>query len=412
MDHPTSRGACPTLASPMPVVDGLLARFRPVTGFSAAQVDALARAAGAYGNGRIEVTARGSVQVRGLSARTEVAFREALDLAGIAAKTGIVIELSPVAGEDPGEIRDPRPLASMVEAVCTQALERAPLAPKLSIVIEGGGQVRLDAHKADIRLTAFAEGWAMAVGGRDTGLLSEAAVPDAVADVLRQLQAMGPRARGSDVAKGARSAASPLTSMGEREASTHRVEPLSIQLKDGRTALRITLPYGQVLASRLSGLAAFMEAHGVAEARPAPGRTLALMGACEGLSPALAALGFAAGALTLCSGAEAGDGGIIHAADLARAWDEAATDLSDGSFHLHVSTCVKGCAYGGRPGIVLSGAHLMLYGEREQKPFASLDPAAIETGLVSLADRIRNSRRSGETVLECLKRNDAIRLYP
>lgn len=391
----------------MAVADGLLARFRPVAGLTPDQITALARAADAFGNGRIEVTARGSVQVRGLSDDTEEDFRAALDAAGLSARTGVSIEYSPIAGEDPEEILDPLPLAKAIEAACDKALARGPLSPKLSIVLDSGGQVSLGGFKADIRLVAREDGWQMAVGGAFVGVFTEGAVPGAVADILRQLQAIGPRARGSDVA----SARSSLLRRKPVSISRHpqaRLTPMDpgfrrdseawvsgLALTGSKTALRIGLPYGQIRAEQLSGLARLMETHGVAEARPAPERTLVLIGASESLAPALHALGFGACAFPLCSGAEASEHGIIHAADLARALAAVAPDLANGSVHLHVSTCAKGCAYAGRPGIILTGDMLGVYGGETQKPFARLDPAAIEAGLVSIAAQIRDDLQSG-----------------
>ena len=65
-----ARGRCPTLAAPMLTGDGWLVRLRAGGGLTAAQAAGLAAAAGRLGNGRIEVTGRGSLQVRGLTPET------------------------------------------------------------------------------------------------------------------------------------------------------------------------------------------------------------------------------------------------------------------------------------------------------------------------------------------------------
>lgn len=378
------RGACPTLAAPMLVADGLLVRFRPSQGFSPQQLAALGKAAEAFGNGRVEVTARGSVQVRGLSATSEDAFRNAMDEAGIEVKTGVVIECSPVAGDDPKELRNPLALVCALETLCPNALERGALSPKLSIVIESGGQISLAGNKADIRLSATHQGWAIEVGDMLLDELVEADVPAAVDAILRQLQTIGPRARGCDLAR-------TLTASHARaiERATSAVEP------DARQFLRIPVSYGQVHGSSLVNLANFMRACGISEARPAPERTFVLMGASVEDAPALSKLGFGTSGMSLCSGAEATEGGIIHAADLARALDSVDTELAGLGLHLHVSTCSKGCAHKGRAGIMLAGDSLSLYEGGTQKPFARLDPAAIEAGLVSIAAHIRSRLPTG-----------------
>lgn len=413
---PHARGACPTLAKPMAVADGLLVRFRPVAeGFTPDQLEALANSASKYGNGLIEVTARGNVQVRGLTAATEQNFRMALDAAGIEAQTGVSIEISPIAGLDPKAVRDPRPLARAVRQVCDATLEKGPLSPKLSIVIVSGGQLLLDGLKADIRLIARHDCWILEVGGETIGSLAEAQAAEAVGLILAMLQDEGPSSRGMDLQLGRIRAqlpfvdARPLTLT--RPAS-YVLGPIS--LTDGGVALRIGLPFGQVKSAQLLALARSMRQYGVVDARPAPDRTLALTGfdssAMQALSPALAAHGFwtrqdvGASRLTLCSGAEKSEIGIIQAAELAMALFAVAPDLIDGSFHIHVSTCAKGCPHAGRPGIMLCGNALTHYRGATQKPFASLDPGAMEASIVDLAARIRETRRPEDSTLESLDR--------
>src|SRR5690606_8858223 len=206
MNHDISslaaRGACPTLDHPMPVADGLLARFRPETGLTSKQLAALAEAAELCGNGLIEITARGNIQVRGLSEASASNFRAALGDAAIVAQSAPAIEYSPLAGHDPKATADPRPLARRLRVVCDEALAEGALSPKLSIVLITGGQVLLDGLKADIRLVARNDAWALELGGIALGLLEEGDVPDAVAVILRALQAEGPRARGAELDAG------------------------------------------------------------------------------------------------------------------------------------------------------------------------------------------------------------------
>ena len=64
------RHACPALSAPMETGDGLLVRFLPTAPVPVDALIGLCDAARAHGNGVIEITARGSVQVRGLSPRS------------------------------------------------------------------------------------------------------------------------------------------------------------------------------------------------------------------------------------------------------------------------------------------------------------------------------------------------------
>lgn len=409
------RGVCPTLQDPMPVADGLLARFRPQAGLSAAQVRALAEAAEAHGNGLIEVTARGNLQVRGLNEDSAGAFQEALAEANIEPQPAPAIEISPLAGIDPKARTDPRPLAERLRAVCDAALERGPLSPKLSIVMITGGQVLLDGLKADIRLIALTEGWALELGNETLGALATDAVPEAVGTVLEMLQKVGPRARASHINGGEATnriaGLVPMPHTSVRPAG-YMLGPIS--LGAARPALRIGLPFGQVRAWHFQELARLMEQYEIGEVRTAPDRSLVLLdfaaSALRDLAPALSGIGFwtrpdAAGAkLSICSGAEQGPDGIIQAAELAQGLYASAPDVIDGSFHIHVSTCAKGCPHAGRPGLMLVGEEVRLYRAPGAKSLATLDPAAIETGIVSLASRIRDNRQPGETTLEVLGR--------
>ena len=77
--HPLRRGACPGLSAPMQTGDGLLVRHEADRDRSHSTAFAkLCAAAQAHGNGIIEITARGSIQVRGLSEQSAPLFAEAV----------------------------------------------------------------------------------------------------------------------------------------------------------------------------------------------------------------------------------------------------------------------------------------------------------------------------------------------
>src|SRR5690606_38990701 len=102
----TRRGACPTLSTPMATGDGLLVRLRPAGGeLSIAALQAIADAADRFGNGRIEVTSRGNLQLRGIRPDAVAALETAV-LAALDIETGVPVELPPLAGLDPDELAD------------------------------------------------------------------------------------------------------------------------------------------------------------------------------------------------------------------------------------------------------------------------------------------------------------------
>ena len=111
------RGACPALSAPMQTGDGLLVRLNPVAGgLSPAQLVGVCDAAASHGNGVVEVTARGSVQIRGLTERSTAEFAVAVNELGIAVRTGVPVQTGVLAGLDPQEIADPTALADMIRA--------------------------------------------------------------------------------------------------------------------------------------------------------------------------------------------------------------------------------------------------------------------------------------------------------
>ena len=77
------RGWCPTVHAPMASGDGLLVRVKPFGGrISSPALHALAEAAASFGNGVIELTRRGNLQIRGV--RDPAAFARAMVAAGLA----------------------------------------------------------------------------------------------------------------------------------------------------------------------------------------------------------------------------------------------------------------------------------------------------------------------------------------
>ena len=92
------RGACPSLDAPMQTGDGLLARLRVAGGrLTPAALGKLASIAGSFGNGAIEITARGNLQVRGLRAAGAAPFARAVE-AVVGIERGLVVETPPLAG--------------------------------------------------------------------------------------------------------------------------------------------------------------------------------------------------------------------------------------------------------------------------------------------------------------------------
>src|SRR5262249_41363725 len=143
------RGACPGLSAPMATGDGLLARFAPLDCIPLDAFVAFCAAAREHGNGTIEVTARGSLQVRGLTHHSAPLFAATLD---IAASEGVPVFVDPLP-DDPDVVIDTGALTARLRRAITAA--GLALAPKVNVVLDGGGRLHLDALAADVRLKAI-----------------------------------------------------------------------------------------------------------------------------------------------------------------------------------------------------------------------------------------------------------------
>ena len=169
------RGACPALSAPMQTGDGLLVRLNPIAagqgteGLSPKTLIGLCESAARHGNGIIEVTQRGSIQIRGLTPSSASKLALEVDALGIAVRTSVPVETGPLAGLEPDEIADPRPLAHGIRGAVESAGLSRRLGPKVSVVVDGGGRISLDDLLADVRLAAFRHKgdtlWYCAVGG-------------------------------------------------------------------------------------------------------------------------------------------------------------------------------------------------------------------------------------------------------
>ena len=401
--RPVPREACPSLVAPMATGDGLIARLLPADGeMSVAALAAIAAAAGRFGNGVVEVTQRGSLQVRGLSAETAPGFERAVVDAGAAPPPGPPVHVGPLAGLDPAEIADPRPLAALLRARLAAAVT-ATAPAKLAIVVDGGGGFGLDGLSADLRLVAVrtdgAPAWRLET---DDGPASPPLPPaEAVA-------------AGGDVVAGLD------RSRRKRPRARVPVAPVGVLLPAGArgdaAAAGIVVPYGFTDARRLSDLAAAAAEAGAATVRLAPGHGLVFVGPGAGSGPdggggagggdgsgpdaratgcaaggsaaggsgargafspaallaAAAELGFIVApddprlALSVCAGAPACGSGEAPTRALGDAVVAAAAPLIAAGGSVHLSGCAKGCARaapadltivgtGGRYGLVRDG---------------------------------------------------------
>jgi precorrin-3B synthase len=376
MNAPLRRGACPGLSAPMATGDGLLVRLMPTDEMPLDAFVALCAAARAHGNGIMEVTARGSLQVRGLTPASAPRFASEVARLGIAMADGVPVLTGPLR-DDPETILDAGGLAAALRSGIAQA--GLALAPKVSIIIDGGGRLHLDALAADIRLRAVGSlespRLLVALGGRSAeavprlgggggadaawlGAIAPERAVDVVLGLLRQIAALGPTARAADVIRCRGIGALRLR---------FEIEPCAIPmrrpraemvgqhpLRDGSLALGLALPFGHARAEALEDLAQVAAGHGARSIRPAPERALMLIGVSResvgALATEAARLGFVTRSddrrrrIAACPGAPACASGFIEARRLAAALAPQLAGLCEG-IAVHVSGCAKGCAH-------------------------------------------------------------------
>lgn len=434
---PSRRGICPGLSRPLPTGDGLLVRMLPISTIALDAFVALCAAARAFGNGIIEITARGSIQVRGLNTHSAPAFADAIAALGIAAEDGVPILCNPLAGIDAAEIFDAAAHAAALRRAVAQRSLADRLDPKVSVVIDGGAPLGLAPIAADIRVHAQLRNGQpalrLAVGGDESSAfdLGLIALDDAVEAVSRLLLVLGERgARPRDVIadEGATCFADALafarrgsptkcdpagaTSVETDCAPRQCRDPIGLHaLRDGSVARGIGLAFGHAEANALEKLVDAAAAAGARGLRTAPNRSLLAIGltrdSAEGFSAVAAKLGFVTRAddprrhVVACAGAPLCASAYIAARaiapDLAAA---AAPFLSDGLI-IHLSGCAKGCAHPGAAPLTVVGTPgdcaLIANGSARDAPFAAASSDELPNVIVdhlrkccSIAEKIRH----------------------
>jgi len=310
------RGWCPGVHAPMPSGDGLLIRVKPFGGrLTADALRTLAIVAAGCGNGAVELTGRGNIQLRGLSQVTAPLAAAALIDAGLA---------------DPDPAREARrnviavpPCDDVLVGEIEAVLAAIPgLAAKFCVAV---GAARADIQVRGDRLlvngrTALPLSRASGEGGRD--------IPEAV---RRLAEAAG--------GQRLRALAAPVIPGFDWQADDTPPPPPPLP-----TGLVLGLPFGQTEAAALLRLAD-LAAAATLPLRTTPWRSFYLQDTHD---PApFAAAGFITDAddprrsIPACAGAPA----------CARASVPARTDAAylaaRGLRGIHVSGCAKGCAHPG-----------------------------------------------------------------
>ena len=329
------RGWCPSLLRPMESGDGWLVRVRPRAAvITAAVARAVSGAATRYGNGRIEVTNRANLQVRGLRFETIPLFVAAMEAVGAAdeRESSPAILVSPLAGADPGVAPETLPMARSVIAAF-DADGDAIRSPKFGIVIDGGGVMPLTGISLNVTLRAADGRW------RLNG--SEVPAAGAVPRLLSLAQTLPAAPRRTSLAP----------ALG--------FHPYGA---DGVGAVLLGPPFGQMRAAQLASLADLAERWGDGALRPTPWKSLAVAGVAardEGfLRDAASQIGIMSNpadrrlGIVTCVGAPACLHATVETLDAALTL---AARRGAGDPPIHLSGCAKGCAHPGPAAVTLVG---------------------------------------------------------
>lgn len=348
MAPPSVRGWCPSLFEPMGSGDGLLARVKPPLGrLSAQSARTLAAAARRWGNGRIELTNRAAVQVRGLSEATLPSFREAVLAEGLA-------------HPDPAVERRRNlvlsPLASAAGATLAAALERWIAEETVLAALPSKFGFAVETEIGDIRLWPEDDRWRVALAGAATTGVTASPLA-AIQAVTRQFLTLAAayadpprrmaelvRRCGADVlflSAGMRPTGPGPALRGDR--------PIAGVIGDG-SAFALGLDLGGASADDLDRGADLAERFGGGELRTSPWRALVLSRVAADAGAELAAAAQQAGfvvaaddprlSIVACVGAPAC--ASAHAPTRLDAQALAARPLSG---RVHLSGCARGCAH-------------------------------------------------------------------
>jgi precorrin-3B synthase len=392
------RGACPSIAAPMQTGDGLLVRLIPYEPIDIEKLCILCKAADEHGNGIIEITQRGSLQIRGLREASASAFASVVASLDIGAGEGPPLVTSPLLGLDPDEPSDCTALVSSVRATLQRKRPNLQLlGPKVSVLIDGGGQLHIDAVSADIRLVASSNSlFQLSLAGNARTAVHLGYVPTdqataAVEELLRWIASRGPSARAIDLAHNQEigEIRHSLGTLIDGPAPNPRpfAETVGVyRLAAGNVARGFALPFGHTTAGALRRFARATADNGASAIRPAPGRSLLAIGlsqtAADKLCRAAVEEDFVVDAhdprrhVVACAGAPACASAELPTRQLAPEVARVIRSWADTSKIVHLSGCSKGCAHPGPATLTLAGPNrLILNGRAGDTAHATLSSA-------------------------------------
>ncbi len=380
------KGWCPGALRPMMARDGLLVRLRLTGGrLDADRARALAALAAFYGNGLLDLSARGNLQLRGVAPAHWTSLLAALadlgmldeDADGEAVRN---VMASPLAGM-PGRY-DVAPIVEALEARLTGDRALHALPGKFGFLVDDGGAAGLAAEAADVRFD-FAHGepraWIGLGGTRDSAVSLGTCAADEVAATaaaiartflalaagceppVRRMKDLVARLGAYQTAR-AFGAAADETRPGYAGAIFSRA-PVGSFSADGVAVLGLAVPFGRLNNAMLRAAADLADTIGRGALRLTPWRCILVPGLTAPVDiDACRTAGFLVDAdhplrrVAACVGEDGcAQGTTPTQADAAVLADLAARLPGAAATVLHVSGCAKGCAKASRTAFTLVG---------------------------------------------------------
>ena len=367
---PLLKGQCPTAHAPMQTGDGLLGRIKPPLGeVSSTAARAIATAAARFGSGRLELTNRGAIQVRGLTPSNAAGFCEEIIRAGLASADPVVerrrnVALTPFSDARTNE------LAVALERWLENGAGLAALPPKFGFAVDS---VRSPAPPlaADIRCIMESDGWRIELDGAPLAALTQAPVA-AVARLTQSFLALSremasrPRRMRDLVASiGADAIYRDASLSPTRTPAQPRVPPCAAVGWSGEAwrGFGLGCPFGTIEASTLHAAADLADRFAGGRLRTTSSRALLLRDVTahdvSALASAASETGFIVApqdprlSITACVGRPACSSAFMPTrADAVELVALLPSRLSGG---VHLSGCSKGCAHPEAAAITLVG---------------------------------------------------------
>ncbi len=360
------KGWCPGILRPMASGDGLIVRVRPRCGaFDLETATALADLAERLGNGHIDLTRRANLQIRGLTDDRLTELQAELAKLGLLdrdAETEAVrnVMVAPLAGLDPAQSLDVRPIARAIDDALTSDKRLHALPGKFGLLVDGGGAVSIASERADICLAAVGDtlafGLDTAKGTEWLGTLPPSGAAEAAIAAAHAFLAVATRGRMRGLSEAAFThvrAAVDLSPMAVLPAAGGR------RLGLLGCAVGIAAPFGRLEAGQLRRIVKLAADAGAADLRLSPWRTVYFEAGAFMLEQARDA-GLIVDdndpllQIEACPGAPDCKSSSVDARSDARRLATIAADRGwQGS--IHVSGCAKGCARSLPSALVLAG---------------------------------------------------------